>query len=429
MSNNNTTRNIRWLTSDFDHIGRNHEDRDGEYFISELLSRPRDEIAFGAASDKAAKDFGGLQRQMYECSDWMFYRNLLLKKKDPIEQALDGDAGHDWTEGDLPEVLEKLQNNPAAIEWLLKSEMKSDYELNDEDAIAHSEFNLKGLVNYGDDDLEENGEVDEEFDTSNFSIINEIDVGYTPPRDKYVAVERTWRVSYKEAAERRARYFKQLLDEIHRMGSQTKLVDVQAKNLGEEVEMFIDRIREAYAEDKKICDEWNDKEKTFYRNMYTHFMRRQGLDEEEIRRNLYYAFDRVRRETWDVFTNGKFYKTYYHRPNQKTLDYYGSIAVQGKMTKPSFWDKCKSNEFTKLTLTMRQWGQVYEVAWNKLLSAVKLMAMHAETSDDRFEVRCLINRISKNWNDPIGYRKFQTREEINLKIQEILNSMPKKVRG
>lgn len=405
--------NMRWLAQEFDYVGNNNNNTDGELFLCEILSQPKNEVAFGSAID-AARCLSGLERQIYESSDWVSHQNILLKKLDAVEQALDGDYGHDWTDGDLPEVIEKLKAHPEAIRWLEENGMRVMYTMNEEDAICHSEFGDITITDQNGADSDANEQLTEEFDVSELNI-NEVNFGYNQPRDKYRVSERKWRVNFKEAAARRERYYREMMNELHNLVASNPFVKTDTVSLPQSIEQFMDRIRDAYKEDVALRNEWNDVEKETYRSLYSQFLRNQNLDEETIREKLWHAFDKERRQTWDIYRDGKFYKTFMNKPSDEKLAEYNSMALPGKFTKPSFWNKCKSNAYMNLNLTNTQWKKVYEFAWEKLVDAIKLMARNADTADMRYEVRRLVNKYERK----LGGRK---------EAQQILKTMPRTIR-
>ena len=276
-----------------------------------LFDKINNELQYGRQLDEINK-LSQLDRQLFQEQDFFFVGTRVFKKIDPIEQALEGDIGHDITEAD----------KEARDEWerRLAEEIDPEYQ----DAMDY-------IVEQPLEDLHVHPQVVKD-PTEHFKVISidflgltgpYVAFGYSMPRDRYKFIGNfAPNRSMMKAREREERY-KWILSDIK-----------NTENI-KELNRFIVSLHDDYNEDKELRRRWSESNRCKARPECELTLREGGADEETIRRKIWNEFDKQA---------GRF-KT-------RTGHYVKSLG--------SRWIRNRSRAYQNLKLTYRQWQDIYK---------------------------------------------------------------------
>jgi hypothetical protein len=342
MSTKRDIQGMRWLASDWDYRMRPPVEHDGALTLTEILGTVQEAVGVGqphCAIDELPMSI----RQLFQETDFHIVGNRVFKKKDPVAQALDGDAGYDIADADeetIQDMMEQWSDRSDVVDWLREHGHEVEIHRDPEDALNHADYGLVDMAGEGREevliDAMENPE--HEPDNSVFELLDTeslnspfCGLGYRPPRDSYGfrSVERRSLWAEKKAG--RDVRFGDMLAEVKDLDRETN------------INKFLENIREDYYRDKALRQQWNRTAFEMDRSIYMDSLRRQGLDEETIRRKLWAAFDRVACTTPAVIVDGK-------------------VVRQRYRQKDSFWSKARSEALQDLILTASQWNRIYDTA-------------------------------------------------------------------
>lgn len=273
-----------------------------------LFTKISNELQYGRQLDEIGK-LSQMDRMLYEEQDFFFAGTKVFKKIDPIEQALDGDAGHDIVDAEADERRE----------WELKlaEQVDPDYD----DAMNY-------IVEQPLEDVHAHAHVSEPED--NFKVIS-IDftsltgqfvaLGYSPPRDKYKFIGNFAPNRSMMKAYLREERTKQLVWDIKRTSTLRDL------------NRIIVSFKEDYDHDRDIRQSWSKNAMTKARLKREATLRKCDSDEETIRQSLWKEFDK--------------------KP--------GKFISKGRQVKSygSKWHRNRSRAYQALLLTYMQWQDTY----------------------------------------------------------------------
>ncbi len=333
---------MRWLCEEWDHRIRPPLEHDGARTCTELLNQIQEAVGVGqphAVVDQLPQSL----RQLYQDTDFHIVGNRVFKKKDPIIEALEGDAGTDAMDADeetVQDLMKEWGSRNDIIGWLQEHGHEIELRSDPEDALNYADRGLTELPGES-QESEFINSIDDPISKSDMSILQLLDteslnspfcgLGYRAPRDKYGFCALEYRSMWSEAKAARDRRFGD--------------IKAEAKDLDREssVSAFLEQIRDDYYDDKRLRSRWNREAFEEDRSLYMNSLRRQKLDEETIRRKLWAAFDRIACITPAIFVDGQMVKKRY-------------------IQKDSFWNQARSEALQELTLTTPQWTEVYNIA-------------------------------------------------------------------
>lgn len=357
---------FHWLYDEFDYRYRRPEEHAGQHDVLEFIDQVQEAVGVGQPH-MVPGEWPQSIRQLYECTDFHFVGGKIFKKVDPIADAYDGNAGTDILDADqdtLDDLEERLKDNPQAVAFLQEHGQEFVDPVNPEDAMNFAEF---GLEDYG---VKPEGEIVEaqhqeaEADETELPVLNSIDMvslnspfcafGWRGPRDRYEfrcgRERRNWE---EKAHERKVRY--------GRLLAQVKYQIYDEGTLNQ----FLWQIRDDYYEDKRLRQQWNRKAFEIDRSIYSDSLRRQGLDEETIRRKLKFGFDnkafkspRVIIDGRAGYINGIGPMLGWGKRDSKSC----RINAQPMILKDSIWLQHRSAALQECTQTYEQWAKIYKEA-------------------------------------------------------------------
>lgn len=274
-----------------------------------LFNHINNELMYGRQMEEISK-LSQMDRMLYEGQDFFFAGTKVFKKKDPIEQALDGDVGHDISEA----------NEEERKEWEEKLAVQID---------PHYDDAMNYIVEQPLDDVGVYPTVSEPED--NFKVLSVdftgmtgqyVALGYSPPRDKYKFCGNFAPNMSMIRAYKREERFKWLNSDIRNTESLRDL------------NRIIVSIREDYVHDKEIRNAWSENARVKARIESELKMRSEDQDEETIRQHQWKNFEK--------------------KP--------GKFMSQGRLIRSygSKWHRDRSRAYQKLIFTYQRWQEIYK---------------------------------------------------------------------
>lgn len=371
---------FHWLGSDWAHRFRQPVNHDGQLTTSEIIGTVGESVGVGQPLTIIG-ELPPAYRQLFQDTDFHFIAGKVFKKRDPISDAKDGDAGRDIIDLDkdeLEQLEEKYRDRPDVIAFLQENPDVFLKPIKASDAMNFAQNGLQDVPGEG----KALGELPE-LRSSIFELIDTEGLnsqmtaaGYMAPRDNYQFCAGNERQLWGEAKARRDRLFGDLLADAKDLEDERQIKD------------FLDSIREDYYNDKKIRQCWSRKEFDIDRALYMDSLRRQGLDEETIRRKLWAGFDRVQTRVPAIIENGK-------------------VLRAPKKIQPSVWMKGRMEAMQEITLTYDQWSKIYDI--------VKQRREYCSTEGSRQTAIALMNYVNKT-------KDLQAAAGIIRRKQQYLNS-------
>jgi hypothetical protein len=333
---------MHWLAGrdgDFGYRFRAPASHYGQLTTTEIIGQVQEAVGVGQPH-VAVDELPPAYRQLFQDPDFHFIGGRVFKKRDPINDAKDGNAGRDLLDADedeLEALEEKFKDRPEVVAFLHENPDVFLEPVRAEDAMNFADNGLQDVRGkhpgaQGSDEWFVSEK--EQAPIGLFDLIDRdnpiLQATYIPPRDRYQFCTGNERQYWSEAKARRDEVFGDLRAEA---------ADLEDE---EQVRAFLDNIREDYYNDKQIRRLWNHESFLIDRWIYADSLRRQGFDEETIRRKLWAAFDRVEGRIPTVIEDGK-------------------VIRRGRRIPPSFWQKARTRALQEVTLTYTQWSQIYAI--------------------------------------------------------------------
>ena len=270
-------------------------------------------------------------RQFFQDTDFHVYGNKVYKKVDPVADAKDDNVGLDIADADGEEAqkyLEEIKDRPDVKEFLKGAGSEFFAPAKKEESTDALDYAEHGAIDFADDadPYEVLGSIDTISLNSKFCAL-----GYRPPKDRY-----EW-----ENSEHNENSWADLADE-RKMHRTELLKEIEDICYVADINKFYWRIRDDYYADKEIQKTWSVESFKMDRAIYEDSLRRQGYDEETIRRKLWGGFDAVRVDLPMLI-------------DKQTRE----IVRIARRQMDSIWRRARSQAMLELTLTSSQWREVY----------------------------------------------------------------------
>ena len=293
----------------------------------------------------------------------------------------------------------------------IQTEEQAQFELNELDISSYEVGNQEGL------------EIQQLFSSGQNLGNSKIKTSTPFQKDSYKVIEIFKSNFLTVAAERRITQYAYTLDEIDKLGTKSRVIEVKSSDRLDEWERFMNRLRDLWIEDKAIKSNWSEKWKTTCKTMYFDSLSAQKFDHETIRRKLWVAFERVKTEVFNAYDaqGNLVYKEdkkieenplplkLYGRPEEKVLKTMGWTLKRAdwkSQIQPSIWDQWKANDFANLNFTMKQWQTIYKNTWKQLIILLYCMARATKTYTERGRVRYGMDKYKKSISRNMDFKEF-----------------------
>jgi len=432
---------LRNLASEMDYRDGDQFPRYNIYGTAEILNSYKEKISIGQPLDEIS-ELGSLHRQLLQETDFYSINKTVLKKI-TVEEERDSFFDARDLPNEVKNILESLdfaQTNSSNLRQTISLVLRNG----DDETLKWVAQNYEEFL---DDESEDFIDRTVEYIEGRNAVVEKAKMA--PQRDSYRRVEVFQKNQFAEAKERRLFHFKERLKEIQDLHS---IADI---------EPFLQKIKPTYDEDMVLIKEWSQDEKANYRSLYLQFLRNRNIDEESIRRRVYFRFDRKperfvksRVQTrpvapeWYLHFNEKgeldekgLLKNQPLRDLEKRLQKKGKtpykVDAEIKTTRSSYWDYTKSCNFCRIHQNRKQWNILYEKIWQKLNQNVAVAMRNSQSKEVDIWIADKIRRFQYRIDlDPIIRRLLkmtalaetgEDRTRVRIYLSAIQRTIPNDV--
>jgi hypothetical protein len=432
---------LNFTVDELDYIGRPKENRFDCWGTAEIINSYKENISIGQTMESIS-ELGGLHRQLLQDSDFHAAGNVLLKKL-----SIDEESQKLFFDGrNLPIKLQKI--------LLLLNDKEIEYP-NLKRAIRLVEDNkdrLEWIINNWQVFIDD---FDNILKEQSISILDIGDINNQKhltktggqARDLYKISEIFYKNNFKESAERRIFYLK------------IRLRDIQKCHIPQEIEKELSNIRGVYKKDQALLQSWNLDRKREDRKLYLSILYRKKLDLENIRRKIWYSFDRKQKEKIIEEKTNPLRPEWIKYVNPNTMeinsecylsqDEINSIIKSNKkdprifikerrITQASIWDIERSKALCDLNQTRAQWNKIYTYLWERMTQIIVWKIRSIKTFKEGFELSPYIRKYQYRLNNKMisaailfKSKKVQTvngKKLIYMFLSNYKNQLDKKIK-
>ena len=295
-------------------------------------------------------------RMLYETDGRFFVGNYgVLRKVDEIEQALDY---QDWglDSGDLEEKDQNLSDEGTALETMHQEQQRlADVIICHYESLIEEAEKTDNLI--AREILVDECAAELLLIPSDKNFMYSLNsrftaLGFAGPKQMVQAADKSRFNEMSEAAQQRRVTFERLFTELGFCKKKTQIYGVPKKEGKETIWEggFFSHAREDYFKDKAIVVKWSQEAKEEARFKLIKEWRASDNpmhDEETLRQELYWRFDREQTTTPAQFSTGN--------------DGKKKLLKDERRTKPSKWDNDKSRAYLEMSMTMGQWKAIYQL--------------------------------------------------------------------
>lgn len=292
-------------------------------------------------------------RMLYETNGRFFVGSYgVFKKQDPIEQVYESKEWGNDKDDNIDLEDENLEDESMVMETMhneqqrLAESIMSSYQSEIDEADLNGDSTLCEVLK--DQCVAElrNISTDKEY---MYSINSRFcGYGYSSPKQKVDTVYKNTSNEMGDAADKRKQNFEELFKELSFCREKFQIYGRPTKEGNSWVGGIMNKVRDLYFQDKALIVEWSEEARLKARKEFVSEWRSNPTkDEESLRQELYWRFDRSQSV----------------QPAKLLVDKEGETKLlkDEYRTKASKWENDKSKAYLQMYMTMGQWKAFYQL--------------------------------------------------------------------